>query len=60
MYQMNSKKLVGNTQYVRTKAGSVGALRCNWSMHYVSIWRDVKRYVMIIDWLKTTALWKIP
>ena len=43
---------------LRTKAGSVGAPRCNWSTHYVSIWRDVKRYVMIFDWLRTTALWK--
>ena len=63
MYQMNSKKLVGNTQYIllllRINAGSVGARRCNWSTHYVSIWRDVRRYVMIDDWLKTCSIGKI-
>ena len=50
MYQMNSKKLVDNTQYITVtthQRGSEGARRYHWSTHHVSIWRDVKRYVII-------------
>ena len=56
MYQMNSKKLVDNTQYITVtthQRGSEGERRYHWSTHHVSMWRDVKQYVIIGDWLKT-------
>ena len=59
---MNSKKLVDNTQYptVTThQCGSEGARRYHWGTHHVSMWRDVKRYKIIGDWLKTHSYGKI-
>ena len=54
MYQMNSTRYAtrGILLFLGAKDGSVGMLSCNWSAHYVSIWRDAKRYMWLIVWLK--------